>query len=182
MATFKQRLAPRNEYIKLFLVAAFPVHVWAILIMLTRASSYIQALSSSQAVAATAYILSYTLLESLFVFLILFLLSLAFPARLLGSRMIPLGTLFVFVASLTAAMIHLFGVLKINQFNYNEWAILWGVLGATALIVSIYWINQGEKFPSAMEYLADKLAVLSTLYVSIDLIGVLIVLIRNVVS
>jgi hypothetical protein len=114
---FNRRLASKKEYFQLFLVCAFPVHVWAILTLMKWASTLTIPLSGTQIMSVVDYVLLFALLESLFVFGLLFIFEpdpagSIFPLPACSAR-----TVIIFIASISAAFIHFYKVWDIQPLN-----------------------------------------------------------------
>jgi hypothetical protein len=169
----------RQEYFQLFLVAAFPVHAWAVLVFLQKTPNLVLPLNLYHMLGAAAYVLISALLESLIVFGLLFLLSILLPARLFRSRLIPIGTVVILLVSISAVFIHLHPVWRIETIRYSLWAGGWALFGVVASIPTVYWVGQRPWLQTAIRSLADRLALVSQVYLFFDGLAILFVVIRN---
>jgi hypothetical protein len=177
--SLNRQLASKEEYFQLFLVCAFPVHLWAILTLMKWASTLILPLDGAQILGVVAYVLVFALLESLFVFGLLFALSLILPQRHFHSQLIPVGSVIIFLASTSAAFIHLYQVWKFEVIPPNLWAGFWVFLGLAAVFPLVHLVKRNQRLETAIRSAVEKLTVLSMIYLVFDFLGVFVLLVRN---
>jgi hypothetical protein len=175
----KPRLPSRKEYFELFLVAAFPVHIWAIFTFLRKLPVLVLPLNLYHVLGAAAYTLASALVESLVVFGLLCLLSILLPAPVFRSRLVPVGTAVILLASICAAFIHFHPVWRIQAIRYSLWAGGWVLIGIAASIPSVYWIGHSSRWQTALQSTAERLALLSQVYLIFDGLAMLLILFRN---
>ena len=186
------RAYTRNSLIQLFLICALPLHIWAFLMALrdfgwVAARTYVW-----DAVGMVAYALVFALVETMGVFLIVILLGLLVPRRWEEELKLALiGTLFLIVAvwSILGQVYSLFGhPLPVWAIDYlvqsgHPFRIIWG---ATLLVVGFsvilpaYLILKLNKVKDLMVRMFDQITVLSAFYVLCDLVGIIIIVIRNI--
>jgi hypothetical protein len=176
------RLFSKADVFKLFLVSAFPVHVWAILTLFKWSSSLTLSLSVLEIVSVTAYVLVFALLESLVIFIPLFLLAYLFFSGVTGAHPISNGAAIILPVSISAAAIHLYRFLEIKAVDFPQWASLWAAGALAAVAFFIYWLRNNDKVDRALRSLVDRLAVLSLIYLLLDLISGFVVLLRNLAA
>jgi hypothetical protein len=180
MDTINHRLASKDEYFRLFLVCAFPVHVWAIVTLLKWASVFMIHMNAYQIVSVTAYVLFFALLETLVVFGIFFFLSLVLPPKFLRPHIVSAGAIGILLASITAALIHLYEVWDFERINFHLWAGMWVSLGLVAAISLIFWLKRDQRVDSVIRSSVERLSLLSLIYLILDLLGGLVILMRNI--
>jgi hypothetical protein len=180
LAIFNGKLASKNEYFQLFLVCLLPIHVWAIINLMKRASSLVLSVNSLEIFGVVAYVLLFALFESLIAFAVLFTLSLILPARIFSSRLIPVGTILVLLASVSAVFIHLYDAWEIENIEFDLWAGMWSFVGLVATAPSVYLIRRDKRIGAAIQGVVDRLSVLSMIYLLFDIFGLAAVIIRNI--
>jgi len=180
LAIFSGKLASKNEYFQLFLVCLLPIHVWAIINLMRRASSLVLSVNSLEILGVLAYVLLFALFESLIAFAVLFTLSLILPAQFFSSKLIPVGTVLVFLASVSAVFIHLYNAWEIEDIKFDLWAGMWAFIGLVATGPSVYLIRRDKRIGAAIQGVVDRLSVLSMIYLFFDFLGLAAVIIRNI--
>jgi hypothetical protein len=153
--------------------------VWAIIDYLQRVPELDLRMSLLQMAGVAAYVLVFALFESLLVFCLLFVLSLILPAHLLKDRILPVGSIFIFMVATPAYLIHLYDIWHIEQLDMKQWVILWAAVGFLLMGAMIYWIVRNEKVEYAIRSGIERLSVLSLVYLTADLAGGLLILFRN---
>jgi hypothetical protein len=174
-----KRSRSKSEYFRLFLIGAFPVHVWAIVNLLHTFPSLLQEMNALQMISILAYVLTFALFESLFVFALLFLVTWFFPPQISSSTLVSVSAVLIFFASLAVTLVHLYGIWKITAFKFDSWVILWAAAGVLASGLVIFLVAKKPKVEKPILSIVERLSLLSILYVSLDVLGVVIVLFRN---
>lgn len=178
MVTFRSRFAPRRDILLLFGACVFPVQVWSIVNVLREVPAWVLRLSLWDLIGVIAYTQAFALLESAIIFLVLILLGAILPGRLFRDRFVAQGSMAVFLTSAWAVAAH-----------YSDDAIrLWSakmfLLGFAVYLASVAvfygLIHRHDRLAEAIRSLVERLLVLSLLYVSIDVLSLLIVAFRNV--
>lgn len=193
MAIYKSRFT-KNGLIKLFLVIAFPIHAWSIYLVLRDASWVMERTNAADVYGYVSYALVVAFVESVFVFLVILLLSLLTPKRWKGNQLITqLGSLSLavsfwtimnqvyylydethpgFVVSKIASLNHPVGI------SYIIFALLIMFVIAS-FILPMYLINRSEKIKNVVATIFDRIAILSSLYLFLDVIGLINIIFRN---
>lgn len=161
----------------MFAACAFPIYVWAILSVLRQVPAWMLRLSSWELVSVIAYTQAFALLESVFVLFCLLFLGAVLPAQLFRDKFVALGSMAVFVTAAWA---------MIAQYN-SEKTSLWGpkdflpwlVLYSVSIGVPYLLIRRYERLEESVIAFVERLAVLSFFYVSIGVLSVIIVVLRN---
>jgi hypothetical protein len=180
---------------RLFLLVALPIHVWAMLMALRDIDAMTRRTNFFDAIGFFAYILLIALAESVFSYLIIVLLSGLLPwrwserQRVLSSAMLSMGVAFW---------------MMLNQLNYwsdykkgfllnfilnSDHILRYGfviisvgfLLVLASIITPIILTDRSPRFVRWTNQLAERLTVLSTLYLCMDILAVLLVLYRNIV-
>ena len=180
MVTFRRRLASKNEYFLLFLVTAFPVHVWAILGFLHTVPSLLLEMNAIQIMSVAAYVIALAFMESSLIFAILFLVSLVLPERFFSSKLIPVGTIWIFFVSIIAASVHLYKTWWPGVIQFVQQAGLWVMVAWIAIgLLAWYGVSQNQKVEKVIQSVAEKLSLLSLIYLCADILGLFVILVRN---
>jgi hypothetical protein len=175
----------------LFLVCAFPLHAWTIILAFRDFSWVAERSSAWDAVGVLAYGMVFALVESLGVFLVAALLGLLVSPRWEESRRIALLNILVLVTAVWAILGQLVFLLNfslpapLNQFlagSDHPLRILYAAglaLIAPSVFVPAYLVLRSERAFRFARELAGRLALLTSFYLLLDVAGLVILLIRN---
>lgn len=136
-------------------------------------------MSIFQMAGVAAYVLIFALFESLLVFGLLLGATLMLPSRIFKDRILLVGSIFIFIASIATYLIHLYSIWHISQFDRKQWVILWAVIAILLMGSIIYWMAHNEKVEQRIRSGIERLSVLSLVYLTADLVGGLLILFRN---
>jgi hypothetical protein len=181
----------RSGLWSLFLICAFPIHLWTIILALRDFSWVAERTNTWDAVGEVSYGLVFAFLESAVIFLAVALLGFLIPRRWDGRRRIALLSVLVLVAACWAMAGQLYflwnlslpqqAVLLLSRSSH-----LLRVLYALALalvtptvVVPAWLVLHSEHFLRFVNGLAERLALLASLYLVFDAIGLLVILVRN---
>jgi len=176
----------------LFLVCAFPLHLWTIILALMDFSWLSDRTNSWDAVGVLSYGLIFAFIESVAVFLVTILLGFLVSKKWEeGRRNALLGNL-VLITSLWAMVSYLYFILQVSVSRQTIdflvglkhplrflYAISLALVGVT-LTLPTYFILQSEKFLQSIKGLFERLSLLTVFYLFFDFVGLVIVIIRNV--
>lgn len=181
----------KKELFHLFLVGAFPIHLWSILRVFTDFRSVIEQKSLWYAFGYLSYSLVIALFESVLFFIVILLISMLLPKRWKSQKVIAVLSLLAVMIGLGGMAYQGFYILLENPPQIFSWMvehmvankkITFGVLslmGVTSLLLPIYWIDKSDKIQGVILEVSDRLTLLSLIYLTMDLAGIIIVLIRN---
>lgn len=175
----RAKLSHKREYFGLFLLCLLPVNLWELLVFFYRLSSMRLIMNAWEIAGVIAYLFAFALFEALFVFGLLFIVSLLLPERMIATRLIPIGAVLIILASLAVSLIHLHDPWDVKFITLKRWEML---CTGSALILAggfIFWIQRNERVAGAIRALAERLEVLSGFYLGLDLLGLGVVLVRN---
>lgn len=174
----------------MFLICAFPIHLWTLILVMRDASWISERTTAWDAVGVGAYGLVLAFLESLVVFLLLLLLGGLIGSTWREKRVALLGGL-VLVASAWAifaqlyflngmaappALVHtLAGTTRPLRWLYA----LMSVAIAPTLLLPTGLILWSKGFNRFFNGLLERISLLSALYLALDGVGLVIVLLRN---
>jgi hypothetical protein len=176
------RLPTRHETWLVFVVSVIPVHIWAWLVILNKVPSYLLSFSFGQIIAVLAYVLSLALFESLLLSLFPIFLAFLLPRRLFLDYFVAQSTLLV--ATLSAwfmivqyriQVVENEPVVKLDPSSYLLALACLGIFIALAIMLRYL-----PRWNTGLLGFADRLSVLSTVYVLIDLCALVIVVLRNI--
>jgi len=182
----------KGDLLKLFLVCAFPIHAWAIFMVLRDVSWVAERTNSWDAVGLTGYTLLIALVESIITVVAVLLLSFLVPKSWSAEKRIAIMSILVLTTSVWAMIAQaLFlvddivpkSLLRFLAQTPRAFWIIYGSIG-TFVIASnalpVYLLIRYEKFVNVINSIIDRLILLSTLYIFLDFVGIVIVIIRNI--
>ena len=141
--------------------------------MLRDVPSWAIYMRSGELISAVAYTLSFALFETLTVFLLVILLGLIVPKHWIKDKFVPMSSVLLIELAFMAIVLHFF--IK----SYLPKRIL--LLSYTAIIgLSIIIVPKFPKIKVLVSSLAKRLSLLTFIYIFIDIIGLLIVIARNI--
>ncbi len=176
----------------LFLMAAFPTHVWTILLAFQDFSWMAERNNSWDAIGVGAYGLLAAFVESVFVFAIALLLSLLLPRVWDEKKRLVTLTGLIFAIAIAEILNQLYFLMRwempagVFTLIIHSSHPLWYLYGLP-LFVSIlgtgllfYFSVVSAKFVDGVLNSIERLSLLTTLYLLLDFVGLIIVIIRNV--
>lgn len=182
----------RSSLWTLFLLSAFPLHVWAMIYAFRDISWIIARTILWDAIGVLSYGMIFALLESvLFTIIVIilgFLINIRWSPEL---RVATMGAL-VFLASIIAMLSRLYIIL---EWSVPDWVISFFVLfahpGRTVYLVllvilplifagTIYLVLGTGKGAMVLKDAIEKISLLMTVYLVLDLVALVLVIIRNI--
>lgn len=175
MAIFSRRLPDWRQILPVMGVIAFPIYTWGILGYLWRIPSLLLNLSLADTFGVGAYLLSFALLETLAVTLILLALSFVLPQPWLRDQFIPMGTAIALMLAIWALTLQW-------SMKYRAWTLvllaLWNLAFVLLCIFVFRLVHRRPKMKYHLASLADRLVVLMYLYLPLSLVSLVVVAIR----
>lgn len=190
MGISKNRLT-KKEVTNLFLLAAFPIHAWAIILVLNDYQWVYDQFGMSVFVGYASYTLVFAFFESVVFLLFLWLLSYLFPKGWAGSKSFSVLAVWALVVPLWAAGNQIFYLLMENPPAFMSWIMLRVYyhqgLGLTLLIflilisviLPLILIIRFEGFEKKIIGLVERVTTLSAVYLVFDLLGLITIIVRN---
>ena len=186
----KQTRLSFNFYLKILLIAAFPIHLWSLLMIFRDLEFVSERTEMWDAVGYAGYALMLALVESMLVALIIWGLSFVLPKKWTTSRTFTvIASLYLILAGASIAdmAFHAFNEVRISkQYLYGlatyptlTYALIAGAIVVASVIVVIL-IHKSEKFEKAVSEIYERFTLLSYFYLVMDVIGIIIVIVRNV--
>lgn len=164
----QSRLTSKQKAYEFFSFCIFLVQSWAIYSLLREMPSLLLRLNTWDIVGAAAYTFTFALIESLGIFAIFYILAVLLPAPILKDEFI-VRALLIFLAVNYLALIFL-----LTPEQVLAWAA--GLVGFAGLG---YFVVKYKRIQAAIADGVDRLTVLATLYLVIDVVSVLLVIVRN---
>lgn len=176
----------------LFLMCAFPLHAWTLILAFRDISWLTERTNAWDAVGVVSYGLVFAFVESLLFFAVMALLGYLVPGRWDADWRVALLTVLALVASLWAMLEQLFFLIGTG---WPGWfvsflvssghparvfiALLVGVVGLTVLLPVVF-VVRSERAYRAVRGLIDRLSILTIFYLVLDVVGLVIVIVRNI--
>jgi len=166
---FYRRIPSRRNIVDVYLACLFPIQVWSIYNSLREVPAWLRQMSLWDLIGVVSYPQMFVLFESVVIFLPLVFLSALLPAGWFRDKFVALATGIVYLSVVWFILAHILG-----QF------LPWIGLFLFSQILFFFLIHSSHKLQSIIVSWVNRVAVLSIVYLLIDLISVLIVVIRNV--
>jgi hypothetical protein len=178
LGIFKSRKLSRGDLSLAFVAIAFPVHVWAIINILNFLPSWLLRLSIWELAGVIGYPLVDALLESCLLWLVLVVLGLVLPSKWLADKFVALSSILAWLLAAWAVLV---------QFIFGR-ILRWGpaqmIPGSLLVIFSfvlVTWLVQRHgQLEGWIKRLVQGLVVLTYLYLVFDLLGLVVVILRNI--
>jgi hypothetical protein len=168
----RNRFPNKHTTFKTFIAVAFPVHIWAIVATLHRFPSYLLYLKISEILGIVAYTLSFALLESIIITILLIVIGAGLPQRIFKEKIVPQAALLTPVALVVADSVQSLGS------TFQVWIAIWA-FGMIPILIIVYLVGKSQMVSEWLTKYIDRITVLSLVYVFGDLLAVVIVICRN---
>lgn len=182
LGIFKRKWSVKTDYFKLFLVCSFPIHVWAYINLFNDMPAILLEMGIWRILGVSAYVLLFALLESLSVFGLIFIVAILLPERIFGLKILHLGSIFVIASAIPVLFVHLYDELDVNVISFANWTALWVLVALFIFGIVIYWLKMSETGQGIFQAAIDRLVVLSLVYISFDLLGLFVIIMRNIIG
>ena len=177
-------------FLRLFLIVTFPLHIWALLMIFRDFESVSERTILWDGFGYVGYSLIFTFVESLVIALVVWLLSLLLPRKWKDQRAINItGSLYMILAGASMAdmAFHTFNEARISrQYLHGLESypnLTYGLIAGAMLLFSVVLVMlvlRSTKVEKVLTEFYDRMMLLSTLYLGLDVVGILVVIIRNV--
>jgi hypothetical protein len=172
----RRRLSSRDLFLS-FGAIAFPVHVWAIINILYILPAWLLRFSIWELAGAIGYPLVDALLESSLLWIGLIVLGYILPRKWLADRFVALSSVLAWLLAAWAVLAH-FIYKIIQQLGLEQ--VLPGLLLVAFSFCIVYWLVQRSgRLEHRIIKLTQGLEVLAYFYVIFDLLGLVVVILRN---
>ena len=177
MGIFKDRRLSPGDLSLSFGAIAFPIHVWAIINILAIFPAWLLRLTIWELAGAISYPLVDALLESCILWIGLVGLSYVLPKKWLADKFVTLSSALVWLLAAWAALVQ-FIYVQILQWEPQQ--VLPGLLLVAISFGLVTWLVQRYgRLEGLIRRLTQGLAVLTYFYLIFDLLGLAVVIIRN---
>ena len=188
----RPQLYTRQGLWSLFLMCVFPLHFWTLILAFRDLSWLIDRSNLWDAISVASYGMIFAFAESVLVFLIAILLGFLVSKYWDSQRRIALMSSLVLITALWAMIDQLFALLNISLpmgFLYfiaqqgHPLRVLYVVsllLIIPTVLIPTYLILKFDRALQAVRSLIDRFTLLAAFYLLFDVVGLIIVIIRNV--
>lgn len=191
MKNFVARNYSRQELWSLFLTCAFPLHMWALIMAFRDISWLSERTNTWDAIGVISYGMLIAFVESVFVFFVAALVGFITPANWSSERRTTFLSLLILLLSLWAMVSQLLFLWNMNlpdaavQFLRNSdhplrilYAGSLAVVGLS-IVLPVYSFIRSERAIPFIKELMDRLSTLTAFYLVLDLLGVVVIVLRN---
>jgi hypothetical protein len=175
---FRSRIPPKDQIVLPLATCVFFVFSWSIVWYFHKAPGWLLFLPPKEVLGIFAYTQGFALLESLAIWLCLILLAMLLPAQAFRARFASQGTMTVFVAALWAILLRLIAATPLGL-DAGRIA-LWAAFFLTSMVLSWILVARLRPMENALGAIADRLTVFLYIYVPLGLLGLVVVIVRNV--
>jgi hypothetical protein len=187
----RQSIYTKQELWSLFTVCAFPLHLWTFLLAFQDVGWVAERTNAWDAIGVVSYALLFALVESVVVLLVFTMLGLLLPRQWKPKKRIGFLALLVLILSVWGIMSQILFLWHINlpeavvQFLARSGHPLRYLYAGSLVIVlptillPVYFFLKSEGMLARIEDFIDRLSILIALYLFFDVIGIVIVIIRN---
>jgi hypothetical protein len=191
VANFITRRYSRQGLWSLFLTGAFPLHFWTLILVFRDISWLAERTNAWDAIGVASYGMIFAFAESVVVLLVVVLLGFLTPKQWEPDRRIAFLGLLILITSawgMIGQLLFLWNIFlpaQAIQFLRSSshplriiYAVCLMVITPTVLL-PVYTFMRSNKAILFMQNLMERLALLATFYLVFDLLGLIIVIIRN---
>lgn len=192
MAHFITQRYSRQGLASLFLTCAFPLHLWTLIMVFRDISWLTERTNLWDAIGVASYALLFAFVESVLVFLLVVLLGLVIPKHWHSDRRITFLALLILITSAWGMLSQLLFLWNVSlpapaiQFLRNSdhplrilYAGSLAIVSSTVLLLVFLFIRSKTSV-ALMKNIMERVSLLTTFYLLFDLLGLLIVVIRNI--
>jgi len=177
----KTRFRSWGRLLGLYVACSFPIFVWAIANVLVTVSQWLLRLTMWETLGVIAYILGYAFLESLVIFIIAMAVALILPARVFEQTYTPMTLV---VLTLTLGFFIFLNVTQEKRILAGNF--MQAGLGLAAYLVvvglAVVFLRRSERVMRLLNGFIDRLVPLTVMYALVGLLGVVVVVYRNVLA
>ena len=186
---FKQYYS-KQEVWTLFLISAFPLHVWALILFFWDFSWIEERSGTWNAIGVGAYALVIALVESVFVLLVSLLLGFLIPKVWSPKERASAMALITILVSVWAILGQLYFIsapnltwliLTLASFSrslFMLYLVLGGII-VISFVIPIWFALSSEKFRKGLDAVVERVSFLTIFYLVFDVIAIIIVAWRN---
>lgn len=191
MMNFITQRYSRQGLWTLFLMCAFPLHFWTLILAFRDVSWVTERTNAWDAIGVVSYGLIFALVESAIIFLLVTLLGLLLPKSWDSDRRISLLAFLILITAVWAMISQLLFLWNVSlpaqaieYLRHSDhplritYAACLMVITPTVLLPA-YSLVRTNKAVTVMQNLIERLSLLTMFYLVFDLLGGIIILVRN---
>lgn len=192
MNYLKVRLLDRQEYLNLFLLIAFPIHLWSFVVIFQEGDWFSHRTNVYDTLGLLSYAGLTAIIESIIVFAFFFILAFMLPAQWNSKkRLSTLGYLYlvVLLGAMSSQWFFLIDrslgtfafrvIYNLNRFYSITLPLL--VVGFLGGVIGVLFLqNRFSKLIDIMLNLMERASLVSYIYLILDVISVGIIILRNI--
>jgi hypothetical protein len=178
LAIFKNRLVSKQEIYYTFVACSFPVYLWTFYKIFNQIPAWITKLNVGEVASVSAYAVAFSLFESLILCLLFLILAGILPERIFRRKFVAHVMMIMLVSAVWAV---------IAQFNYSDvygWTFAdllpWLVIYLFSILLIYFLVQRFERFSRFVYRFVQRISVLATLYILVGVIGLIVVVLRNI--
>ena len=191
MATFITSRYSRQGLWSLFLISAFPIHLWTLILAFRDISWVTERTNVWDGIGVVAYGMLVAFLESVVIFLVLALLGLLTPRQWESDRRVAFLSFLILITSVWAMISQLLYLWNISlpawaidflRQSHHPVRIVYGTILAVVtptVLLPAYSFLLTKRAVTVMQDLIERFSLLAMFYLLLDLLGVFIIVIRN---
>ena len=182
----------RSDWFRLFLICAFPLHLWTILMVFRDVNWVAERTTSWDALGFSGYALFYTLIESVMLFGFVSLLSLLVPK--MWNKTLRFSTLSLVAFALAGwsimeqlILIVFWGRLQrlaasLTFLAKTPWTsqLIFVLLIVISFTIPLLLLRKNRAIQEGFFSILQRLTLLSGLYIFLDTIGIVLIIYRNI--
>ena len=166
-----ERFPSRNEQFLVFCACVFPIHFWITLVLLYKFPSLILKANIFQIFGVFAYTYVFTFIESLCLFVILLFFFVFLPIKRFRDHFVHRGTALALSIVLFALIINIWILVE------SDWVLF---IPGLLLIFIVFYIWRLPKESVVMKSIAERLTVISVLFLFIDMLSLGFIVLRQI--
>ena len=182
----------KQELWSLFLTCAFPLHLWTLILAFRDISWVTERTNAWDAVGVASYGMVFAFVESLLVFVVVALLGLLLPKHWESNRRLAFLSLLFLITAIWAIISQLLFIWNIDLppqamlFLARSGHPLRWLYGGSYIVVfltvllPVYSFLRSNKLSLLILEFNDRISLLTMFYLLFDLVGLIIVIIRNI--
>ena len=191
LANSKSQTYSKQELLSLFLMCAFPLHFWTLILAFRDLSWLIERSNLWDAIGVASYGVIFAFAESVLVFLVAIVLGFLIPKHWQQQR-IPLLSILVLITAMWSMAGQLYALLGMSfpiwfldfiarqEHPVRVLYVISLLLVSITVLLPTYLILKSNKALRFVRELIERLTLLATLYLMFDVVGLVIVIIRNI--
>ena len=191
MATFITSRYSRQGVWSLFLISAFPIHLWTLILAFRDISWVTERTNVWDGIGVVAYGMLVAFLESVVIFLVLALLGLLTPRQWESDRRVAFLSFLILITSVWAMISQLLFLWNISlpawaidflRQSHHPVRIVYGTIlmvVTPTVLLPAYSFLRTKRAVTVMQDLIERFSLLAMFYLLLDLLGVFIIVIRN---